>query len=129
MAKSLLLKSVRSAFQRESRWYSYPTSKAIEALEEAVKLGYGIMEDCVTPNNRTVKHWPFSELTHECKRQLKPFESVDSITVVLILLLLQIDSIQLYNIFILSVYQCSLTVHNYAFYALYTKCTCVSGHY
>ena len=53
---------------------SYPTSKAIEALEEAVKLGYGIMEDCVIPNNRTIKHFrkrPFSELTHESKRQLK----------------------------------------------------------
>lgn len=53
---------------------SYPTSKAIETLEEAVKLGYGTMEDCVTPNNRTVKHFRkrrFSELTHACKEQLK----------------------------------------------------------
>ena len=48
-------------------------AKAMEALEKAVKLaiGYGIMEDCITPNNRTVKHFrkrSFSELTHECKR-------------------------------------------------------------
>ena len=53
---------------------SYPTSKAIEALEEAVKLGYGTIEDCITPNNRTVKHFRkrhFSELTNECKEQLK----------------------------------------------------------
>ena len=36
---------------------SYPTSKAIEALEEAVRLGYGTMGDCTTPNNRTVKQF------------------------------------------------------------------------
>ena len=53
---------------------SYPTSKAIETLEEAVKLGYGTMDATVTPNNRTVKHFRkrlFSELTQECKEQLK----------------------------------------------------------
>ena len=56
---------------------SYPTSKAIEALEEAVRLGYGTIEDCTTPNNRTVKQFrkrPFSELTNECKEQLKKSE-------------------------------------------------------
>ena len=36
---------------------SYPTSKAIEMLEEAETLGYGFFENVTTPNKRTIKQF------------------------------------------------------------------------
>jgi len=59
---------------------SYPTSKAIEILEEAARLGYGTIVDFTTPNKRTVKQFRkrrLEELTHECKEQLKRVRVTD----------------------------------------------------
>lgn len=36
---------------------SYPTSKAIEILEEAARLGYETIVDFTTPNKHTVKQF------------------------------------------------------------------------
>jgi len=53
---------------------SYPTSKAIEILEEAARLGYGTIVDFTTPNKHTVKQ--FTQQAH-CKSS-ETFGGVDS---------------------------------------------------
>lgn len=53
---------------------SYPTSKAIEMLEEAETLGYGSFEDVTPPNKRTIKQFRkrrLEDLTNKCKDLLK----------------------------------------------------------
>ena len=53
---------------------SYPIAKAMEVLEEAQKLGFGTLQDSVTPNKRVVKQFrkrPFEELSVDCREQLK----------------------------------------------------------
>ena len=53
---------------------SYPTSKAIEMLEESETLGYGCFEDVTTPNKRTIKQFRkrrLEDLRNKCKDLLK----------------------------------------------------------
>ena len=53
---------------------SYPTSKAVETLTEAEELGFGTIQDVVTPNKRKVKLFrkrKFEELSSECREKLK----------------------------------------------------------
>lgn len=53
---------------------SYPIAKAVEILEQAVQLGFGTMEDILTPNKRKTKRFrkrPLSDISEECKQELK----------------------------------------------------------
>lgn len=53
---------------------SYPTSKAVELISEAARLGYGTIDNHETPNKRVVKRFrkrKLDELNTECTEALK----------------------------------------------------------
>ena len=53
---------------------SYPASKAIELIEEAVSQGYGELEQSRSPNKRVTKRFKkrkLHELSEECQSNLK----------------------------------------------------------
>ena len=53
---------------------SYPTSKAVELMEEAEQLGFGSVETITTPNNRSAKRFRkrlIADLSPECQELLK----------------------------------------------------------
>ena len=60
---------------------SYPTSKALELMEEAERLGFGTVETITTPNNRSAKRFRkcrLAELSPECCEALKKSKVSDS---------------------------------------------------
>ena len=53
---------------------SYPTSKAVELMEEAEQLGFGSVETITTPNQRSAKRFrkrPIADLSPEFRELLK----------------------------------------------------------
>ena len=53
---------------------SYPTSKAVELMEEAEQLGFGSVETIITPNQRSAKRFrkrPIADLSPEFRELLK----------------------------------------------------------